>query len=133
MKLRKATASAAPAIGQFEAPQKNRKRWYTTVHRAVHGAAARVEQAYEEANLLPLAKEQQRPLPLIHGTADKNVYLPHTLRPAAALVRAGRDFEVQPLPGVTHVIGRDPVAERVWARTAAFFKRHLGGRGDPGA
>ena len=84
------------------------------------------KRAYDEGSLLPLAKGLRRPLLLIHGTADDNVYYRHTLRLTDALVRAGRDFEVLPLPGVTHMISRDPVVERVWAKTATFFKANLG-------
>ena len=84
------------------------------------------KKAYDDGNLLPLAKDLKRPLLLIHGTADDNVYYRHTLKLSDALFRAGRDFEVLPLPGVTHMISRDPVVEKVWAKAATFFKRHLG-------
>ncbi len=83
--------------------------------------------AYEESSLLPLAKNLTRPLLLVHGTADDNVYFRHTLKLENALFRAGRDFEVLPLPGITHMITSDPhVMERFWSKTATFFQRHLG-------
>jgi dipeptidyl-peptidase-4 len=83
--------------------------------------------AYDEASLIPLAKDLRRPLLLVHGTADDNVYFRHTLKLTDALFRAGRDFEVLPLPGVTHTYTSDPVVmERLWAKTATFFKTHLG-------
>jgi dipeptidyl-peptidase-4 len=83
--------------------------------------------AYDEASLLPLAKNLRRPLLLVHGTADDNVYYRHTLKLENELFRAGREFEVLPLPGVTHAVGADPVVmERFWARTATFFRHHLG-------
>lgn len=82
---------------------------------------------YDAANLLPLAKDLKRPLLLVHGTADDNVYYRHTLKLSDALFRAGRDFESLPLPGVTHMYTSDPVVmERLWAKTATFFKTHLG-------
>jgi dipeptidyl-peptidase-4 len=82
---------------------------------------------YDEASLLPLAKDLKRPLLLVHGTADDNVYYRHTLKLADALFRAGKDFETLPLPGVTHMYTSDPlVMERLWAKTATFFKTHLG-------
>jgi dipeptidyl-peptidase-4 len=84
--------------------------------------------AYDEASLIPLAKGLRRPLLLVHGTADDNVYFRHTLKLADALFRAGRPFEALPLPGVTHMYSADPVVmERLWARTAGFFREHLGG------
>ena len=85
------------------------------------------QKAYDEASLIPLAKDLKRPLLLVHGTADDNVYYRHTLKLSNALFRAGRDFEVLPLPGITHMYSADPlVAERLWARSVGFFKRHLG-------
>ena len=82
---------------------------------------------YDAASLIPLAKDLKRPLLLIHGTADDNVYYRHTLKLSDALFRAGRDFESLPLPGVTHMYTSDPVVmERLWAKTATFFKTHLG-------
>ncbi|WP_145235499.1 prolyl oligopeptidase family serine peptidase [Urbifossiella limnaea] len=84
--------------------------------------------AYREASLLPLADKLDRPLLLVHGTADDNVYYRHTLRLSDALFRAGRRFEALALPGVTHMASADPVVmERLWTRTAGFFRSHLGG------
>ncbi|MBN9521355.1 S9 family peptidase [bacterium] len=84
--------------------------------------------AYQEASLLPLAAKLERPLLLVHGTADDNVYYRHTLRLSDALFRAGRPFEALALPGVTHMYSADPVVmERLWARNASFFRQHLGG------
>jgi dipeptidyl-peptidase-4 len=85
------------------------------------------KRAYEESSLIPLAKDLKRPLLLVHGTADDNVYFRHTLKLSDALLRAGRDFELLPLPGITHMYTADPqVAERFWARAVGFFKQHLG-------
>lgn len=85
------------------------------------------KKAYEESSLLPLASKLERPLLLVHGTADDNVYYRHTLRLSDALLRAGKPFEVMPLPGITHMVSADPtVYERFMTRAAAFFQRHLG-------
>ncbi|MBX9583632.1 MAG: S9 family peptidase, partial [Gemmataceae bacterium] len=85
------------------------------------------QKAYDEASLIPLAKDLSRPLLLVHGTADDNVYYRHSLKLADALFRAGRPFEALPLPGVTHMYSADPVVmERLWAKSAGFFKQHLG-------
>jgi dipeptidyl-peptidase-4 len=83
--------------------------------------------AYDEASLIPLAKDLKRPLMLVHGTADDNVYYRHTLKLSNALFRAGKDFEVLALPGITHMYSADPtVMEKLWVKNAAFFKQHLG-------
>ena len=85
------------------------------------------QQAYKDSSLLPLAAKLERPLLLVHGTADDNVYYRHTLRLSDALLRAGREFEVMALPGVTHMVSADPtVYERFMTRAAAFFEKHLG-------
>jgi dipeptidyl-peptidase-4 len=82
---------------------------------------------YDESSLLPLAPKLERPLLLVHGTADDNVYYRHTLRLTDALIRAGREFEVLPLPGVTHMVSADPtVYERYMTRATDFFRKHLG-------
>lgn len=84
--------------------------------------------AYDDASLIPLAKNLTRPLLLVHGTADDNVYYRHSLKLADALFRAGKEFDTLPLPGVTHMYSADPVVmEKLWLRTVRFFRAHLGG------
>jgi dipeptidyl-peptidase-4 len=83
--------------------------------------------AYDDASLIPLAKNLSRPLLLVHGTADDNVYYRHTLKLSDALFRAGKEFESLPLPGVTHMYSADPVVmEKLWLRNVTFFRKHLG-------
>ena len=55
--------------------------------------------AYQEASLLTYAADLKRPLLLVHGTADDNVYFRHTLKLTNALFRAGKDFDLLPLAG----------------------------------
>jgi dipeptidyl-peptidase-4 len=82
-------------------------------------------EAYARSSLLAEAPGLARPLLLVHGTADDNVYLFHSLKLADALFRAGRPFQLLPLAGATH-ISRDPEAtERLWQRAAAFFRDSL--------
>jgi dipeptidyl-peptidase-4 len=75
---------------------------------------------------LPLAPKLERPVLLVHGTADDNVYFRHTLRLTEALFRAGKDVEVLPLSGLTHMVPDPVVTERLWTRTAQHFQKHLG-------
>jgi dipeptidyl-peptidase-4 len=82
--------------------------------------------AYKEASLLTYAADLKRPLLLVHGTADDNVYFRHTLKLSDALFRAGRNFEVLPLSGLTHMVPDPVVTERLYGRIAGFFKKHLG-------
>jgi dipeptidyl-peptidase-4 len=82
--------------------------------------------AYREASLLTYAKDLKSPLLLVHGTADDNVYFRHTLKLADALFREGRDFELLPLSGLTHLLPDPVVMQRLYGRFAAFFHKHLG-------
>jgi dipeptidyl-peptidase-4 len=81
--------------------------------------------AYDNASLLPRAGELRRPLLLIHGTVDDNVYFRHSLRLGEALFRAGKDFDLLPLPGFTHMVPDPVVSERLWSRIAQYFRDHL--------
>jgi dipeptidyl-peptidase-4 len=75
---------------------------------------------------LTYAKDLRRPLLLVHGTADDNVYFRHTLKLADALFREGKEFELLPLSGLTHMVPDPVVTQRLYGRFAAFFGKHLG-------
>ena len=83
-------------------------------------------EAYKEASLLTYAADLKRPLLLVHGTADDNVYFRHTLKLTNALFRAGKDFELLPLAGMTHMTPDPVVTERLYERIAGHFRKHLG-------
>jgi len=72
------------------------------------------------------ARSPHRPLMLIHGLADDNVAVAHTLRLSSALLAAGRPHEVLPLSGVTHMASQEEVAENLLQLQVAFLKRTLG-------
>ncbi|MFD8969126.1 prolyl oligopeptidase family serine peptidase [Streptomyces sp. NPDC059568] len=67
-----------------------------------------------------------RPLMLIHGLADDNVVVAHTLKLSAALLAAGRPHEVLPLTGVTHMTPQEQIAENLLLLQVDFLKRSLG-------
>src|SRR5205085_1654975 len=90
------------------------------------GVPGKDDAAYKEASLLTWAGGLKRPLLLVHGTADDNVYFRHTLRLADALFRSGRDFEVLPLSGLTHLVPDPVVMQNLYGRFARFFREHLG-------
>lgn len=80
---------------------------------------------YDRASALTYAGALRRPLMLVHGTADDNVYLVHTLKLSDALTRAGRDHELLLLAGQTHrAVDRELRAGYV-RRLVGFFQRHL--------
>jgi dipeptidyl-peptidase-4 len=58
---------------------------------------------YQRASVIEDAPKLSRPLMLIHGLLDDNVYPVHTMRLSAALFAAGRPHTVLPLPGASHM------------------------------
>ncbi|MGL4552221.1 MAG: prolyl oligopeptidase family serine peptidase, partial [Gemmataceae bacterium] len=83
---------------------------------------------YKRESLLTMAKGRGpvAPLLLVHGTADDNVYFRHTLRLADALFREGKEFDVLPLSGLTHLVPDPVVTRRLYGRFVGFFHKHLG-------
>jgi dipeptidyl-peptidase 4 len=80
---------------------------------------------YEASSLLSYAADLRRPLLLIHGTTDDNVFFSHTIKLSDALFRAGREVDVLPLSGFTHMVPDPAVRERLEERIVRFFQRHL--------
>ncbi|MGH3456780.1 prolyl oligopeptidase family serine peptidase [Aeromicrobium sp.] len=80
---------------------------------------------YDRNSLLPLAEKLVRPLLLIHGIADDNVFAAHTLRLSSALLAAGRPHSVLPLSGVTHMTSQEVVAENLAVLQVDFLRQNL--------
>lgn len=81
---------------------------------------------YDRCSLIDDAPRLRRPLLLIHGLADDNVVVAHTLRLSAALVAAGRPHCVLPLSGVTHMTPQETVAENRLRLELDFLCQSLG-------
>ncbi len=82
--------------------------------------------AYEQSSLLAGAAALTRPLMLIHGLADDNVVVAHSLRLSSALLAAGRPHAVLPLTGVTHMASVQDVAENLLLLQVDFLRAALG-------
>jgi dipeptidyl-peptidase 4 len=80
--------------------------------------------AYKVSSVLTYAGELQRPLLIIHGATDDNVYFQHSVQLADALYRAGKPFEMLPLLG-THMVSDPMTRLRRDMRVIEFFNRHL--------
>jgi dipeptidyl-peptidase-4 len=91
-----------------------------------YGHPDRYPERYEANSLLREAPNLTRPLLLIHGLADDNVFPANTLRLSAALLAAGRPHEVLPLTGATHRIDDEAAAENLLWHEVHFLRRHLG-------
>jgi len=81
--------------------------------------------AYDRCSLLADAQKLSRPLLLIHGLADDNVVVAHTLRLSSALLAAGRPHSVLPLSGSTHMAAQEEVAENLLLLQVDFLRRAL--------
>jgi dipeptidyl-peptidase 4 len=90
------------------------------------GDPASNAQGYERISLLTDAHKLSRPLMLIHGLADDNVVVAHTLRLSSALLAAGRPHSVLPLSGVTHMASQEEVAENLLLLQLEFLQTALG-------
>ena len=66
------------------------------------------------------------PMMLIHGLADDNVVVAHTLRLSSALLAAGYAHTVLPLSGVTHMTPQEVVAENLLLLQLDFLRQALG-------
>ena len=69
---------------------------------------------------------QIRPLLIIHGLGDDNVFVAHSLRLSSALLAAGYPHSVLPLSGITHMTSQETVAENMLLLQVAFLKQALG-------
>ncbi|MER6952035.1 prolyl oligopeptidase family serine peptidase [Nonomuraea sp. NPDC000554] len=100
-------------------------RWYDTAYTERYlGLPSENPDGYEADSLISDAPGLRRPLLLIHGLADDNVYPLHTLRLSDALTRAGRPHSTLLLPGVSHMTP-DGVAENLMAVELDFLRRNL--------
>ena len=80
--------------------------------------------AYHVSNVTTYAAQLARPLLLIHGLTDDNVYFQHTLQLANALYLAGKPYELLPMLG-THMVSDPLVRLREQTRIIEFFDREL--------
>ncbi len=65
------------------------------------------------------------PLLIIHGMADDNVFVAHSLRLSSALLAAGYPHSVLPLSGVTHMTPQEAVEENMLLLQISFLKSAL--------
>jgi dipeptidyl aminopeptidase/acylaminoacyl peptidase len=109
------------------------QRLYDTHWRERHlGHPDQHPDAYDRCSPLLEAASLRRPLLLVHGLGDDNVFAAHTLRLSAALLAAGRPHEVLPLPGATHLVSEQAVTENLLLHQLDFLQRALGLPRTPG-
>jgi dipeptidyl-peptidase-4 len=79
---------------------------------------------YKASNVLTYAANLQRPLLIMHGLTDDNVYFQNTVKLTQALIAAGKPYDLLLLPG-THLLPDPVLRARVDESQSAFLKAHL--------
>jgi dipeptidyl-peptidase-4 len=85
--------------------------------------------SYERNSLIADAGELSRALLIVHGLADDNVFVAHSLRLSSALLAKGRAHTFLPLAGATHMTPQaEEVAENLMRMQVDWLKRELANR-----
>ncbi len=85
-----------------------------------------VPDAYTQSSCLTYADRLERPLLLVHGTSDDNVYFSHAMKLSDALFRAGKRHDFLPLANFTHMVPDPLVTRRLYGIIVDHFVRALG-------
>ena len=80
---------------------------------------------YRESSLLNKAADLTGDVLIIHGTADDNVHVQHTMQYIDALVNAGKQFEMQLYPDDNHHLRKGNNAEHMHNRIIIFLQKNL--------
>lgn len=83
-------------------------------------------EAYRRSSLLPYATELARPLLIVQGLADTNVWSSHALRLSGALSAAGKQHELIVFPGEGHRISDEDTIANLLHLELDFLRRSLG-------
>jgi dipeptidyl-peptidase-4 len=120
------------AAGVAGAPVVDWQDYDTTYTERYMGLPKDNEAGYRVSNVLTYANQLSRPLLLVHGVTDDNVYFEHTMKLTLALLTAGRPYELMLLPG-THMLADPKLRASESARVEEFFRKHLGEPREVGA
>jgi dipeptidyl-peptidase-4 len=118
-------------VGAAGAPPADWRDYDTAYTERYLGLPQESAAAYDEASLLTHARKPgegdvpPRPLLILHGTADDNVWFLNSLKLADALERAKRPFTLVPLSGVTHMPLEEDLNESMWLRVADTLRDAL--------
>jgi dipeptidyl-peptidase 4 len=82
--------------------------------------------AYDVSSVLTYAAKLTRPLLLIHGTGDDNVYFVHALKMSNALLRANKPHDFLVLAGHSHMVSDVEIVRAQYTRFVGFLRTHLG-------
>lgn len=82
-------------------------------------------EGYRNSSVLTFANKLERPLLIIHGTADDNVYFMHSLKMSNELFRAGRSHDFLVLSDFTHMVADPLITTRLYETIVGYLARHL--------
>ncbi len=107
----------------------NHNSWYST---GTIGANEKGETSLEKYSLLPLAKNLEGKLLLVHGMEDSNVLYQDTVRVYRELLKADKEVNVELFldPTGGHGLGGDVKTIGRYRKYEDFLLRHLG-KGEP--
>ncbi len=88
------------------------------------GLPSQDPEGYRASNVLTYAASLSRPLLLLHGLTDDNVYFQNTVKLTQALIAAGRPYQLLLLPG-THMLSDPKLRAQVAEARAAFLAARL--------
>jgi len=83
-------------------------------------------EGYADGSVVESVAQLSSPLLVIHGTADDNVHLQHTIHLADRAWREGRSFELAIVPGGNHGLRVNGSRAEVFRRVASHLIRCLG-------
>lgn len=83
-------------------------------------------EVYDGNSTLREAATLERPILIIHGIADDNVFLANSLRLSRALLEAGKPHVFLPLSGATHMANDPAVAENLLGLEVRFLRDAMG-------
>jgi dipeptidyl-peptidase 4 len=121
--LRQPEIFRAAVVG---APVTDQRMYDTHYNERYLGHPDREPEVYRRNSVLEEAENLERPILLIHGLADDNCYVAHSLRFSRALTEAGRPHTFLPLIGITHMPIEEDVAENLLLIQLRFLRKSLG-------
>jgi dipeptidyl aminopeptidase/acylaminoacyl peptidase len=82
-------------------------------------------EGYDRSASIKHMQTLNRPLLILHGTADVNVAFRESLNLVDVLLKMEKDFDFEVYPGEFHWFRRDHILKDAWRRADRFFETHL--------
>jgi dipeptidyl-peptidase 4 len=100
--------------------------WYDNIYTERYmGLPAENREAYERSAPVNRADKLKGKLLLVHGTADDNVHVRHTLEMANALDKVGKSYELMLFRGANHNMDKEDARYQLYSRITAFLLKGL--------